>query len=71
MHNTRGQYHQGAIEAKVGNIAASPVLDKQLGPHGEEQRFPRETHDYLIRRAEPYASEAFVGGVSNVLTITA
>ena len=67
LHNTRGQYHQGAIEAKVGNIAASPVLDKQLGPHGEEQRFPRETHDYLIRRAEPYASEAFVGGVSNSL----
>ena len=65
LHNTRGQYHQGAIEAKAGNIAAVPVLDKQLGPHGQEQRFPRETHEYLIRRAEPYASEAFVGGVSN------
>ena len=65
LYNTRGQYHQGEIEAKAGNIAANPVLDKQLGPHGEEQRFPRETHDYLIRRAEPYASEAFVGGVSN------
>ena len=65
LYNTRGQYHQGEIEAKAGNIAANPVLDKQLGPHGEEQRFPRETHEYLIRRAEPYASEAFVGGVSN------
>ena len=65
LHNTKGQYHQGVIEAKAGNIAATPVLDKQLGPHGQEQKFPRETHEYLIRRAEPYASEAFVGGVSN------
>jgi len=65
LHNTKGQYHQGAIEAKAGNVTATPVLDKQLGPHGQEQRFPRETHEYLIRRAEPYASEAFVGGVSN------
>ena len=65
LYNTKGQYHQGSIEAKAGNVAATPVLDKQLGPHGQEQRFPRETHEYLIRRAEPYASEAFVGGVSN------
>ena len=65
LYNTRGQYHQGAIEAKAGNIVATPVIDKQLGPHGQEQKFPRETHEYLVRRAEPYASEAFVGGVSN------
>ncbi len=44
-----------------------PVIDKRLGPNGKEQKFPRETLEYLIRRAEPYASEAFVGGVSNSL----
>ena len=65
LYNTKGQYQEGVIEALAGNIAATPVLDKQLGPHGQEQKFPRETHEYLVRRAEPYASEAFVGGVSN------
>ena len=45
----------------------SPIVDKRLGPNGQEQKFPRETLEYLIRRAEPYASEAFVGGVSNSL----
>lgn len=39
-----------------------PILDKRIGPHGKEQKFPRETLEYLIRRAEPYATEAVVGG---------
>ena len=43
----------------------TPIVNEQLGPNGQQQKFPRETLDYLIRRAEPYASEAFVGGVSN------
>ena len=46
---------------------AAPIIDKMLGPHGKEQKFPRETLEYLIRRAEPYASEAFVGGTSDSL----
>ena len=45
----------------------SPIEDKKVGPNGQEQKFPRETLEYLLRRAEPYASEAYVGGVSNSL----
>jgi len=51
-HNTR----------KSDNAAASPVVDELIGPHGKEQQFPRETLEYLLRRAEPYANEANVGG---------
>ena len=46
---------------------AQPIEDKKLGPHGKEQLFPRETLEYLIRRAEPYASDAGVGGTSDVI----
>ena len=55
------------IEEVTGTIGGevSPIIDKRIGPNGREQKFPRETLEYLIRRAEPYASEAFVGGVSN------
>ena len=42
--------------------AAAPVADELIGPHGKEQQFPRETLEYLLRRAEPYANEANVGG---------
>ena len=66
LHNSQGEYNvEGVIEARTPTASATPILDKQLGPHGQEQKFPRETLEYLIRRAEPYASEAFVGGVSN------
>lgn len=43
-------------------VAASPIVLARIGPHGKEQQFPRETLEYLTRRAEPYASEAGVGG---------
>ena len=74
LNNTKGQYKidTGVIveprEVEVLNADnVQPVIDKRLGPSGKEQKFPRETLEYLIRRAEPYASEAFVGGVSNSL----
>ena len=50
-----------------GTTEASPVVENRVGPHGKEQKFPRETLEYLVRRAEPYASEAGVGGVNDVL----
>lgn len=55
------------IEEVEGSVLGevSPIIDKRIGPNGKEQKFPRETLEYLLRRAEPYASEAFVGGVSN------
>lgn len=49
-------------------FAATPIVDKKIGPHGKEQLFPRETLEYLIRRSEPYASEANVGGLVNALS---
>ena len=59
-----GQDVEGAVTTNIETIA-SPIEDKKLGPHGEEQRFPRETLDYLLRRAEPYSTEAGVGGVTD------
>jgi len=53
------------ITEQTPTAMATPITLKSLGPNGKEQNFPRETLEYLIRRAEPYASEAFVGGVSN------
>ena len=66
--NIEGEYNdEGEIVAKENNPPAVPVEDKKVGPNGKEQQFPRETLEYLLRRAEPYASEAFVGGVNNSL----
>jgi hypothetical protein len=50
---------------QIADNIAEPLEDKKLGPHGQEQRFPRETLEYLTRRAEPYASEAGVGGITD------
>ena len=47
------------------DILLQPLVDKRIGPHGKEQTFPRETFEYLIRRAEPYANESMVGGAVN------
>ena len=44
---------------------ASPVAVNKIGPNGRENQFPRETLEYLVRRSEPYASEAAVGGSFN------
>ena len=49
------------------STTVTPIEDRKVGPNGQEQKFPRETLEYLLRRAEPYASEAYVGGVSNSL----
>ena len=77
VKNKKGQYKldNGAFvdpfEIEVLSPAedsiVTPVVDKKLGPNGQEQKFPRETLDYLIRRAEPYASDAFVGGINNAV----
>ena len=49
----------GSLEDGSGN---------KVGPHGKEQQFPRETLEYLTRRAEPYADQAGVGGAYNTLS---
>ena len=48
-------------------IASAPVTDKKIGPNGKQQLFPKETLEYLLRRVEPYANEANVGGVTDAL----
>ena len=35
---------------------------------GSEARFPRETLEFLMRKAEPYATHAAIGGSHNVVT---
>jgi len=36
------------------------------GPQGAESKFPRETLEFLMRKAEPYASHAATGGSFNI-----
>ena len=35
---------------------------------GSEARFPRETQEFLLRKAEPYASHAGIGGSHNIMS---
>jgi len=39
-----------------------------IGPHGKEQTFPLENLEFLLRRAEPYAMEAGIGGSYNTMS---
>ena len=72
-NNKRGQYKvvdaitTTEIETTDPSEAAEPIIDKRIGPHGKEQKFPRETLEYLVRRAEPYASEAVIGGSTDFI----
>jgi len=38
------------------------------GPSGAQDKFPRETLEFLMRKAEPYASFAAVGGSYNIIS---
>jgi hypothetical protein len=55
------------VQADGNDISLVPVVDQLIGPHGKEQTFPRETLEYLVRRAEPYATEAAVGGAGGFI----
>lgn len=53
----------------LGNNLNVPSNDAETydgGPQGDEGKFPRETLEYLMRKAEPYASHAAVGGSYNI-----
>ena len=53
----------------VGNDLNIPSNDSSTsdgGPTGAEGKFPRETLEYLMRKAEPYASHAATGGAYNI-----
>ena len=77
--NSKGKYLQDEnggvitprqIEADLvenEKVSALPIVEKRLGPHGKEQQFPRETLEYLVRRAEPYATDSGVGGSTDFI----
>ena len=53
----------------LGNDLNIPTNDSDTrdgGPSGGESKFPRETLEYLMRKAEPYASHAATGGAYNI-----
>ncbi len=45
-----------------------PEGDFNVGPHGIEQKFPLENLEFMLRRAEPYAMEAGIGGSYNTVS---
>ena len=61
------RFINGNTLAADPTTSASPVVESRIGPHGKEQKFPRETLEYLVRRAEPYATESGVGGITDSL----
>ena len=48
------------------NIPTNDADTRDGGPSGAEGKFPRETLEFLSRKAEPYASHAGVGGSYNI-----
>ena len=53
----------------LGNDLNIPTNEEGVrdgGPSGAESKFPRETLEYLMRKAEPYASHAGTGGSYNI-----
>jgi len=53
----------------LGNNLNVPTNEEGVrdgGPSGAEGKFPRETLEYLMRKAEPYASHAGTGGSYNI-----
>ena len=55
----------------LGNNLNVPTNDEDAydgGPQGAESKFPRETLEFLMRKAEPYASHAAVGGSYNIFS---
>ena len=57
-----------AVEDGGTDYPSEPIFNRHSGPHGKELTFPRETLEYLLRRTEPYASEAAVGGMIATLS---
>ena len=50
--------NQHQAQSQLSNLLGLPTGSLE----GVEQRFPRETVEFMLRRAEPYAVEAGLGG---------
>ena len=48
------------------NVPSNDAETQDGGPSGGEGKFPRETLEFLLRKAEPYASHAATGGSFNI-----
>jgi hypothetical protein len=53
-------------KSQLGNLLGSATgSNEDSGPKGAENKFPRETLEFLTRKAEPYAANAGIGGLYN------
>ena len=60
-------------ESQLMNLLGFPTGSSisgsmNVGPNGYEQKFPLENLEFLLRRAEPYAMEAGIGGSYNTMS---
>jgi hypothetical protein len=51
-----------------GSVSANSTFSSNVGPHGKQQMFPRENLEFMLRRAEPYAMDAGLGGSYDFLS---
>jgi len=60
LMNLMGFPTGSAVSGSVDNMGNAKSYN--IGPHGYEQLLPRENHEFPLRQAEPYATEAGIGG---------
>ena len=70
-----GCFEESALEYSsiINQYQAKSQLANLLGGatgslDGQQQKFPRENLEFMLRRAEPYAMEAGLGGSYNMLS---
>ena len=56
--------NQYQAKSQLANLLGAPTGSLT----GSEQRFPRENFEFMLRRGEPYAMEAGLGGSYNTLS---
>jgi len=53
-------------KSQLGNMLGNPTgSNANSGPKGAENKFPKETLEFLTRKAEPYSAHAGLGGSYN------
>ena len=67
--------NQHQAQSQLMNLLGFPTgsllsgsAETKIGPHGKQSLFARENLEFLLRRAEPYAMEAGIGGSYNTMT---
>ena len=57
-----GSYVSSSLDAQGNAVSFS------VGPHGSENRLPRENTEFVLRQAEPYAMDGGLGGSYNMVS---